>query len=224
MSVGAEPLRLVRSGFCFCAIALLHPLEGVLDNTHKASAVLANRERLHMTKWTMQTAFDQAARGVLWQGRPSHEHGDCQYRSSHSDKPLLCCGVGWLIDDETAASWEFDVAPSTLYNDAGAYIPDLPVAKKPTGYPAEMVAETLEAVADSSLSHLDLRFLADLQSAHDMANENAEMMSISWEVCDEDFVDHFRALMLNLAYAWDLDPAAILGDAPSEQPKLPEAA
>ena len=178
----------------------------------------------------MQSAFDQAARGVLWQGRPSHEHGDCQYRSSHSDKPLMCCGVGWLIDDDTAAAWEFDVVPSNLYDSVGVFIPDLEDAKNPTGYLAGMVADTLEGIAGSSLSHLDLRFLADLQDAHDTAKNEAESIECPYghdeyeERFEAAFINQFRTFMLNVAYAWDLDPTVILGDAPSEQPKLPEAA
>lgn len=57
-----------------------------------------------MEKWTNQTAFTTAAKGMLKQMLPSRDEATegCLYRSEDKEGNILCCGVGFLVSDELA--------------------------------------------------------------------------------------------------------------------------
>jgi hypothetical protein len=67
---------------------------------------------------TPQEIFNTAYLGVLSQGGPSKAGNMCKYRGPNGRK----CGVGWLIDDDTAAKW--DKAELPAFDDIAAADPD----------------------------------------------------------------------------------------------------
>lgn len=53
---------------------------------------------------TPQEIFDKAYKSVIEQGRPSYVEGrGCLYRMAKNDGSVICCAVGFFIDDEAAS-------------------------------------------------------------------------------------------------------------------------
>lgn len=131
--------------------------------------------------YTMQQAFDTAARGVIEQGGPAmNMEATCQYLNEDG----LKCGVGHLLpDDKTRKDWDLSV---------GAIV-DL--ADDDELWPAAM-APKLEA---AGLTGLSRRFLEDLQKAHD--NPANKFSS--------NYLADFRQNMRDLAEKWELDPKVV---------------
>lgn len=62
-----------------------------------------------MIRYTLQEAFDKAARGVIAQGKPSHNAEFCLYRGPDG----LKCAVGHLLDESMIPPSEID-SPADL--------------------------------------------------------------------------------------------------------------
>lgn len=88
---------------------------------------------------TMQEAFNTAYRGVMSQGGKSMIGTSCRYRAPDGRK----CGVGWLLDDDTAMRLDMAKGPG---------IKDHPEAAGRLGLP--------------------MGFLLYLQHAHDTAKDD----------------------------------------------------
>ena len=126
---------------------------------------------------SMQGAFDKAALGVIKQGWPAtNDLGTCAYYAKDPDTGVVrYCGIGHLLpDDETRIRWD---------NHVGALM-DYSVSN-----------DELNKVG---LGHLPLKFLHELQRAHDGAQE-----------AGDDFLATFKAKMLAVAERWDLDPSVV---------------
>lgn len=55
----------------------------------------------------VQEMFDKAYKGVITQGDLSRtSQGTCKYRMKTVDGKVIACGVGHLIDDETATAFD----------------------------------------------------------------------------------------------------------------------
>lgn len=91
---------------------------------------------------SFQAIFDASTRGIIAQGGPAHEAGNCMYRQE-TDDGVRKCALGQCIPDE-------------LYNE------------KIEGQGARGAVGMLEL----SISSVKLAFLEQLQSAHDGAAED----------------------------------------------------
>lgn len=114
-----------------------------------------------MEKWTNQTAFTAAAKGMLSQMEKSvSEEGSdaCMYRGCGG----LKCGVGFLLPDELAvrADKEFDNG-------------------------VEVVVKTIPEVADL-FSEVDINLLVSIQGVHDGYDSH-----IYWEECLKKLAEDF---------------------------------
>lgn len=124
-----------------------------------------------------QQAFDTAVRGVLTQGRRSFEFGRCRYRSGDGSR----CAVGHLFPDQliNAFSWANGVSVSALPVGMQMHLSDL------------LGGEVIE------LGSRAMRFLEDLQRAHDMTPPN--------ERTNAEYIEGFKVRAAVLAHDFSLN-------------------
>lgn len=146
-----------------------------------------------MHKLTNQEAFDKALTGILAQGLPSIGDDGCVYRQVTSCGAVRRCGVGWLIDDDTASDWDRDmVAFREVFNRDSLFI-------------QEQRKKAIEAMVATPLADVEPLLLDDLQSAHDEPGEAYYFEHGGGTMAERDFVVPFMMNMWLIAKMYGLE-------------------
>lgn len=148
------------------------------------------------TKRTKQDLFDEVARKLRAQGRPSGEFRDADEEQPEPGSEFVClyrspdgckCGIGQIIPDENYRPEMENRTASTVLTQFEGVIPDVPDNEENRG------------------------FLDSLQAAHDRA---AEHTGIRNEIRNKEWLAAWIDRMEYLAHMHNLSTAALTEDLP----------